>query len=107
MENPCRICILAGESRSAEDAVLCRGVGNAVWETVWRGPPKSPLEDGEPPYFYNKQQRICIMDLILKYFPDFLIGARNTIIYCVSAFPLALLFGLILALMNSSRILWL
>ena len=46
------------------------------------------------------------MDLILKYLPDFLIGARNTVIYCVSAFPLALLFGMILALMSSSRILW-
>ena len=47
------------------------------------------------------------MDLILQALPDFLIGVRNTIIYCVSAFPLALLLGLILALMSSSRIIWL
>src|SRR5205085_6754224 len=44
---------------------------------------------------------------IQTYLPEFLVGARNTLIYCVSAFPLALLFGLILALMRSSRILWL
>ena len=47
------------------------------------------------------------MDLILQALPDFLVGVRNTIIYCVSAFPLALLLGLILALMSSSRIIWL
>lgn len=47
------------------------------------------------------------MDLIQKYLPDFLVAARNTLIYCVSSFPLALLLGLILALMRSSRILWL
>lgn len=38
--------------------------------------------------------------------PDFLIGARNTIIYCAVSFPLALLLGLILALMGSSRFIW-
>ena len=47
------------------------------------------------------------MDLIQQALPEFLVGARNTIIYCVSAFPLALLLGLILALMSSSRIIWL
>ena len=47
------------------------------------------------------------MDLIQQALPDFLVGVRNTIIYCVSAFPLALLLGLILALMSSSRIIWL
>jgi His/Glu/Gln/Arg/opine family amino acid ABC transporter permease subunit len=47
------------------------------------------------------------MDLIQQALPEFLVGLRNTIIYCVSAFPLALLLGLILALMNSSRIIWL
>lgn len=47
------------------------------------------------------------MDLIQQALPDFLVGIRNTIIYCVTAFPLALLLGLILALMSSSRILWL
>jgi His/Glu/Gln/Arg/opine family amino acid ABC transporter permease subunit len=47
------------------------------------------------------------MDLIQQALPDFLVGVRNTIIYCVSAFPLALLMGLILALMSSSRIIWL
>ena len=47
------------------------------------------------------------MDLIQQALPDFLVGVRNTIIYCVSAFPLALLLGLILSLMSSSRIIWL
>lgn len=47
------------------------------------------------------------MDLILQALPDFLDGTKNTIIYCVSSFALALLFGLILALMNSSRFVWL
>ena len=47
------------------------------------------------------------MDLIQQALPEFLVGARNTLIYCVSAFPLALLLGLILALMSSSRIIWL
>src|SRR5439155_270601 len=42
---------------------------------------------------------MCFMDLIQQALPEFLVGARNTIIYCVSAFPLALLLGLILALM--------
>ncbi len=39
--------------------------------------------------------------------PYFLRGTLNTIIYCVVAFPLALLFGVILALMGSSRFIWL
>jgi His/Glu/Gln/Arg/opine family amino acid ABC transporter permease subunit len=47
------------------------------------------------------------MDLIVKYLPYFLIGVKNTLIYCISSFPLALLLGLILALMRSSPILWL
>src|SRR2546430_8476426 len=47
------------------------------------------------------------MDLILQNLPDFLVGARNTLIYCVASFPLALLIGLILALMKSSRFTWL
>ncbi len=47
------------------------------------------------------------MDLIKAALPAFLLGARNTIIYCVSSFVLALLFGLILALMNNSPFVWL
>src|SRR5579863_928497 len=47
------------------------------------------------------------MDLILKALPDFLDGTKNTIIYCVVSFALALIFGLILALMSSSRFVWL
>lgn len=47
------------------------------------------------------------MDLILQALPDFLDGTKNTIIYCVSSFAIALLFGLILALMSSSRFVWL
>ena len=47
------------------------------------------------------------MDLINAALPAFLLGAENTIIYCISSFSLALLFGLILALMNSSHFVWL
>src|SRR5712692_234183 len=47
------------------------------------------------------------MDLIQQALPDFLHGALNTLIYCVSSFPLALLLGLILALMKSSPFTWL
>jgi len=47
------------------------------------------------------------MNLILQNLPDFLIGARNTLIYCAASFPLALLIGLILALMKTSRFTWL
>lgn len=47
------------------------------------------------------------MNFILQNLPDFLIGARNTLIYCVASFPLALLIGLILALMKTSRFIWL
>lgn len=46
------------------------------------------------------------MNLIQQVLPFFLIGARNTLIYCFVSFPLALLFGLLLALMRSSRIAW-
>jgi glutamine transport system permease protein len=47
------------------------------------------------------------MSLIQQALPDFLRGTINTIIYCAVSFPLALLLGLILALMNSSRFVWL
>ena len=47
------------------------------------------------------------MDLIVQNLPAFLIGALNTLIYCVASFPLALLLGLLLALMKSSRFVWL
>src|SRR5271169_6690026 len=47
------------------------------------------------------------MDLIQQALPDFLHGALNTLIYCVASFPLALLLGLILALMKSSPFTWL
>jgi len=47
------------------------------------------------------------MNLILQNLPDFLIGARNTLIYCAASFPFALLIGLMLALMKSSRFTWL
>lgn len=43
----------------------------------------------------------------IRALPEFLAGARDTLIYCISAFPLALIGGLILALMNSSRFIWL
>lgn len=47
------------------------------------------------------------MSLALQLLPQFLVGARNTLIYCFASFPLALLFGLVLALMRSSHIAWL
>jgi His/Glu/Gln/Arg/opine family amino acid ABC transporter permease subunit len=47
------------------------------------------------------------MDLIQQALPQFLLGTRNTIIYCVTSFPLALLLGLVLALMKSSPFIWL
>lgn len=47
------------------------------------------------------------MSIVLQNLPAFLIGARNTLIYCFISFPLALLIGLILALMKSSRFAWL
>ncbi|MGH2495081.1 MAG: amino acid ABC transporter permease [Ktedonobacteraceae bacterium] len=39
--------------------------------------------------------------------PSFLQGTLNTIIYCAVSFPLALLLGVILSLMSSSRFTWL
>jgi glutamine transport system permease protein len=47
------------------------------------------------------------MDLVQQALPDFLHGALNTLIYCFASFPLALLLGLILALMKSSPFTWL
>lgn len=47
------------------------------------------------------------INLMLQALPDFLEGARNTIIYCAVSFTLALIFGLILSLMDSSRFVWL
>jgi His/Glu/Gln/Arg/opine family amino acid ABC transporter permease subunit len=47
------------------------------------------------------------MSIVLQNLPAFLIGARNTLIYCFISFPLALLIGLILALMKSSPFVWL
>ncbi len=47
------------------------------------------------------------MSLILQVLPDFIRGAINTVILCVSSFVLALLLGLLLALMNSTSITWL
>src|SRR5713101_3249471 len=46
------------------------------------------------------------MSLVQQVLPAFLLGARNTLIYCFVAFPLALLLGLLLAVMRSSRIAW-
>ena len=45
--------------------------------------------------------------IIPQVLPEFLHGMLNTIIYCGISFPLALLLGLILALMSSSRFIWL
>jgi His/Glu/Gln/Arg/opine family amino acid ABC transporter permease subunit len=45
--------------------------------------------------------------ILSQVLPDFLHGTLNTIIYCAVSFPLALLLGVILALMGSSRFVWL
>lgn len=47
------------------------------------------------------------MDLIQQWLPQFLLGALNTLIYCVISFPLALLLGLLLCVMKGSRFTWL
>lgn len=47
------------------------------------------------------------MQLILSALPDFLRGALNTLTYCVVSFPVALLIGLVLAIMTESRFVWL
>ena len=47
------------------------------------------------------------LQLILQALPDFLDGAKNTIIYCVVSFPLALILGLMLAFMSNSGFVWL
>jgi len=47
------------------------------------------------------------MDVIVHWLPQFLLGARNTLIYCLASFPLALLLGLGLAQMKESRFPWL
>lgn len=47
------------------------------------------------------------MGLILQWLPQFLIGALDTLIYCVVSFPLALLLGLLLSFMKGSRFTWL
>ena len=46
------------------------------------------------------------MALFLQALPAFLGGILGTIVYCVVSFPLALLLGLLLALMSSSRFTW-
>src|SRR5437879_10387943 len=47
------------------------------------------------------------MDLIQQALPAFLVGAGHTLLYCISAFPLALLLGGLLALLASSKLSWL
>ncbi|HEY0754484.1 MAG TPA: amino acid ABC transporter permease [Ktedonobacteraceae bacterium] len=47
------------------------------------------------------------MDLIQRWWQPFLIGALDTLIYCVASFPLALLLGLLLCVMKNSRFTWL
>lgn len=47
------------------------------------------------------------MNILLQALPNFLDGTKNTIIYCITSFILALIFGLILALMSNSQITWL
>lgn len=47
------------------------------------------------------------MQVLLHWLPQFLLGALDTLIYCVVSFPLALLLGLLLAVMKASRFTWL
>jgi His/Glu/Gln/Arg/opine family amino acid ABC transporter permease subunit len=47
------------------------------------------------------------MDVVWSALPAFLIGARNTIFYCLASFPIALLFGMLLAVMDGSHFVWL
>src|SRR5256885_9821668 len=56
---------------------------------------------------YHHQEEHMDWSLVLQALPAFLQGTLNTIIYCIASFPLALLLGLILALMSSSRYIWL
>ncbi len=47
------------------------------------------------------------MQAALAALPQFLQGTLNTLIYCLASFPIALVLGLLLALMCSSRFIWL
>lgn len=47
------------------------------------------------------------MQIILSALPSFLRGALNTLLYCAASFPIALLVGLVLAIMSQSRCIWL
>jgi His/Glu/Gln/Arg/opine family amino acid ABC transporter permease subunit len=47
------------------------------------------------------------MDVIWSVLPSFLLGARNTIVYCLLSFSLALVLGMGLALIDGSSSLWL
>ncbi len=47
------------------------------------------------------------LSVAIQALPDFLLGTRDTLIYCVSSFSLALLLGLLLALMGNARFVWL
>src|SRR5579883_925670 len=46
------------------------------------------------------------MQLFWQALPAFLLGAVNTLIYCLVSFPLALLLGLLLALMTGASLTW-
>lgn len=47
------------------------------------------------------------MDVLQHWWQPFLVGALDTLIYCVISFPLALLLGLLLCEMKGSRFTWL
>lgn len=47
------------------------------------------------------------LSLAQQALPELLHGALNTLIYCIVSFPLALILGLLLALMSGSSMLWL
>ena len=47
------------------------------------------------------------MDVLQHWWQPFLVGALDTLIYCLISFPLALLLGLLLCVMKGSRFTWL
>ncbi len=47
------------------------------------------------------------MQAALAALPEFFQGTLNTLIYCLASFPIALVLGMILALMCSSQFIWL
>src|SRR5258708_3262794 len=54
-----------------------------------------------------RHRRTLFMSIIQQWLPQFLLGAVFTLVYCGVAFPIALVLGLLLALMRGSSFVWL